>query len=112
RFTPTCVGTANRFLTFGPYSSVHPHVRGDGDSRRPVQAGGRGSPPRAWGRRQARTFELRSLRFTPTCVGTASDRRSQSRRGSVHPHVRGDGCTQGGSGGAGRGSPPRAWGRR
>ena len=73
--------------------TVHPHVRGDDTAPSPRMARCAGSPPRAWGRlRMIAKVGSRSLRFTPTCVGTT---------GVPLP------CTC-----AIRGSPPRAWGRR
>ena len=34
RFTPTCVGTARVEAKAAKSRAVHPHVRGDGESRR------------------------------------------------------------------------------
>ena len=72
------------------------------------------------------------MRFTPTCVGTATPTLDSPGAGPVHPHVRGDGARPAaatspatvhphvrGNGTlvaseriAASGSPPRAWGRR
>ncbi len=92
RFTPTCVGTAAASVSVALVVPVHPHVRGDGfpsPSRSPHLSG---SPPRAWGRRGKAAGLAFGVRFTPTCVGTATPVRL-SRRAMY-------------------GSPPRAWGRR
>ena len=53
----------------------------------------------------------RPLRFSPTCVGTASSCCPGRRAGSVHPHVRGDGIMGPEDSMTLLGSPPRAWGR-
>jgi len=155
RFTPTCVGKTKDVLAAGeeaggspprawgrpeagsrsrPWSTVHPHVRGEDASR-----GGR---------------LLVLLRFTPTCVGKtrtccswvirtngspprAWGRLSLPAKGNpwrpVHPHVRGEDEHHRGDHPPGHrftptcvgktmstfffrlplpGSPPRAWGRR
>ena len=52
-----------------------------------------------------------SLRFTPTCVGTAVSMKSSGIRVTVHPHVRGDGLWRCFRPPSPIGSPPRAWGR-
>src|SRR6266511_3388745 len=54
RFTPTCVGTTFTWASWVSAISVHPHVRGDDAWRRSRGRIRRGSPPRAWRRRQAR----------------------------------------------------------
>ena len=111
RFTPTCVGTAFNPTSSRAQAAVHPHVRGDG------RGGGRrtdpenGSPPRAWGRLALVLSPLVQVRFTPTCVGTASASRVYRARRTVHPHVRGDGILQVLENLFTVGSPPRAWGR-
>ena len=112
RFTPTCVGTARGCRRANRSAPVHPHVRGDGQGNERLVGGRAGSPPRAWGRRARRVRRQLRRRFTPTCVGTASRCRGRTGRSSVHPHVRGDGCSGGSMSARRRGSPPRAWGRR
>ena len=131
RFTPTCVGTAGTWVPTRPSKSVHPHVRGDGVGRthesgefsvhphvrgdgpswRAEVHGGDGSPPRAWGRLTRSPGPLDGVRFTPTCVGTASKPSLRHLRISVHPHVRGDGRSDNPCAVVSIGSPPRAWGR-
>ncbi len=71
RFTPTCVGTANRSCAPAYISTVHPHMRGDGRGYSISASIYDGSPPHAWGRLDNPPYRLTSLRFTPTCVGTA-----------------------------------------
>ena len=93
---------------------VHPHMRGDSER----EVGGSGPV----------------IRFTPTCVGTASSPAHGTQlaaHGSpphawgqpalvspmydsirVHPHMRGDSVASPGTGVAAHGSPPHAWGQR
>ena len=71
RFTPTCVGTAQTCMYISGFSSVHPHVRGDGQYSLRMRSIAIGSPPRAWGRRVGVLELFAAVRFTPTCVGTA-----------------------------------------
>ena len=111
RFTPTCVGTAADGPGDHALVPVHPHVRGDGGVIETVWKAIDGSPPRAWGRRIVNVRDFLFDRFTPTCVGTATDRLPESPHGTVHPHVRGDGATDNAAYCAVAGSPPRAWGR-
>ncbi len=132
RFTPTCVGTAFHGGSFVSTVPVHPHVRGDGGSwARPlagfsvhphvrgdgvmiatIAVDSIGSPPRAWGRLAKLVPDRHVVRFTPTCVGTATATGPQSAATAVHPRVRGDGGRGTGDQGRRVGSPPRAWGRR
>jgi len=112
RFTPTCVGTAGAPQSQYNDSPVHPHVRGDGKQARDARARAGGSPPRAWGRLCGLAKRQAAPRFTPTCVGTAACCSLSANCGTVHPHVRGDGPTYTPLTDKGRGSPPRAWGRR
>ncbi len=92
RFTPTCVGTALNSALFSNTPAVHPHVRGDGDAVERVHDQGRGSPPRAWGRRGRDELPGPVRRFTPTCVGTAAQHDAFMAGAAVHPYVRGDGA--------------------
>ena len=73
---------------------VHPHMRGD--SLRPAAQYAAirlafGSPPHAWGQHVHDVWHHALLRFTPTCVGTASGKATLYQRSTtVHPHMRGD----------------------
>ncbi len=92
---------------------VHPHGRGDNSVRRRWRMIICGSPPRAWGQRGVGQRFERCLRFTPTGVGTTSQRQSQEQpKKSVHPHGRGDNMALVDAFLALCGSPPRAWGQR
>ena len=90
RFTPTYVGTSTCTLGPSPYPAVHPHVCGDFSPNNPPRRKGRGSPPRMWGLRSPRRAWRPRRRFTPTYVGTSTER----NEGGV----------------AIVGSPPRMWG--
>src|SRR5690554_1799703 len=70
RFTPTCVGTTRSVRSSRGGNAVHPHMRGD--YRRWIRCsyGRTGSPPHAWGLLFPSLIGHRSIRFTPTCVGT------------------------------------------
>ncbi len=111
RFTPTCVGTALCWMVRASSWTVHPHVRGDGDVYQDIGFTNSGSPPRAWGRRIPSPRVLARCRFTPTCVGTATERAIDIATPPVHPHVRGDGETTLAVWSEFDGLPPRAWGR-
>ena len=54
------------------HTAGSPHVRGDGAPSCPALVLDPGSPPRAWGRLPSEADTIRAVRFTPTCVGTAS----------------------------------------
>ncbi len=56
-------------------------------------------------------FAVYELRFTPTCVGTASSSMTSASGSAVHPHMRGDGVLCHPCHAALHGSPPHAWGR-
>ena len=105
------MGTAPSCYTSYRSLPVHPHVRGDGRAIRIKSSRSSGSPPRAWGRPAGCHRQLRQQRFTPTCVGTATDVPDAFPVFAVHPHVRGDGRTSTPPRRQDSGSPPRAWGR-
>ena len=112
RFTPACAGTTPRRRTAATRTSVHPRVRGDDSAARTTPGRGRGSPPRARGRRRALGCHRPVLRFTPACAGTTGPQVDRAERFSVHPRVRGDDKARVASEGAPHGSPPCARGRR
>ncbi len=112
RFTPTCVGTASWAARPTTTCSVHPHMRGDGHFGRVAIEATDGSPPHAWGRLRPIPETPTLMRFTPTCVGTASSRWLSMTWGSVHPHMRGDGFAPRRPAFDRLGSPPHAWGRQ
>ena len=70
-----------------------------------------GSPPRAWGQLPTPARRNRSVRFTPTGVGTINCTTRLSDVYPVHPHGRGDNWCGEQSATKSTGSPPRAWGQ-
>ena len=110
RFIPTCVGNTSRTATRCVPPPVHPHVRGEYDGGTTPPAAGGGSSPRAWGIHNFTGGEISPTRFIPTCVGNTSVHVREQRRGSVHPHVRGEYGLVATLAELEDGSSPRAWG--
>ncbi len=71
-----------------------------------------GSPPRVWGIRINRLYQLRPIRFTPTRVGNTMAQLKFLLLSSVHPHACGEYCWSLLSSSRRSGSPPRVWGIR
>ena len=111
RFTPTGVGTIATSLRRASAIAVHPHGRGDNEDAIADTATAVGSPPRAWGQFRALTRCFRTIRFTPTGVGTMTRVVWACPRLAVHPHGRGDNNTVTTRNRRPSGSPPRAWGQ-
>ena len=111
RFTPTRVGTMTSVTLNASKRPVHPHARGDDAYSSAWASTGTGSPPRAWGRSTSDIMVASCYRFTPTRVGTMSERRPQRFLLPVHPHARGDDAGSRRYLWGSVGSPPRAWGR-
>ena len=91
--------------------SVHPHARGDNYCANWPPCAAYGSPPRAWGQRDAVHYFIREFRFTPTRVGTTIASLYTATSGPVHPHARGDNTSFHPPPHPSFGSPPRAWGQ-
>ena len=70
-----------------------------------------GTPPHAWG--QLRYFKIfgKSLRYTPTCVGTITIIMGIRKAESVHPHMRGDNIYKQMYPATYNDTPPHAWGQ-
>ena len=110
--TPACAGTSSGLLPpVGEYRA-HPRVRGDIPSTRLLPDVYEGSPPRARGHPSPATVVAGVGGLTPACAGTSTGRAPSTSRLGAHPRVRGDIAGRQGSWGSGRGSPPRARGRR
>ena len=90
RFTPTCVGTTTPTGSATTRCTIHPHVRGDNYDGLTAAQVSADSPPRAWGQQGDREGRVRSVRFTPTCVGTTLPILFIIFQSPIHPHVRGD----------------------
>ena len=111
RFTPTGVGTMPVRRKVCQSLSVHPHGRGDNRDLRVGKTAQGGSPPRAWGQCGVARGGGVCYRFTPTGVGTMTQRARQPTTQSVHPHGRGDNIWLKLMSVLVCGSPPRAWGQ-
>jgi len=90
---------------------VHPHGRGDNSKYLSNASAVNGSPPRAWGQLYFYQYRPKSLRFTPTGVGTILYIYGQHIQLTVHPHGRGDNPDDPQYNFELFGSPPRAWGQ-
>ena len=86
-------------------------MRGDSLSASSGNSHSPGSPPHAWGQRDGVLPLENSLRFTPTCVGTAKALAPRWTRPPVHPHMRGDSDDEMKQLMPLLGSPPHAWGQ-
>jgi len=111
RFTPTGVGKSSSQARARPAWSVHPHGRGEKASAAGPVPRAIGSPPRAWGKAQARGYRERGHRFTPTGVGKSTGLPPEEVALRVHPHGRGEKAALMASMARSWGSPPRAWGK-
>ncbi|CAO5253772.1 hypothetical protein FAGKG844_630009 [Frankia sp. AgKG'84/4] len=72
---------------------------------------GDGTPPRAWGRLGWFNVRRPLHRNTPTGVGKTTEAAPGKRRGSEHPHGRGEDNRPAARMPFADGTPPRAWGR-
>ena len=111
RFTPTRVGTTGSYRAGPSAPPVHPHACGDDAAGSYPTCTRSGSPPRVWGRQHEREVNERSVRFTPTRVGTTSLTFWPQGSISVHPHACGDDSQSTHRDSLTAGSPPRVWGR-
>ena len=90
RFIHTPVGNTR---TAGPRrirGAVHPHARGEHALKGKAAGVVIGSSPRPWGTPIRPVAGCRRRRFIPTPVGNTWPARGRRRRGSVHPHARGE----------------------
>ena len=69
-----------------------------------------GSSPHAWGTVQFDRQKDLTGRFIPTCVGNRHQTAGMVRRGTVHPHMRGEQYIAHSGGEGTAGSSPHAWG--
>ena len=111
RNTPTCVGKTTAPTRTVPVCEKHPHVRGE-DEQIVFQRGGqKETPPRAWGRLNARVGVAATHGNTPTCVGKTVAVRHLRCAVRKHPHVRGEDGHARTLNFNSVETPPRAWGR-
>ncbi|CCF85773.1 conserved hypothetical protein [Nitrolancea hollandica Lb] len=106
------MGTTQAELPDADPSLVHPHTRGDHAGMAKELIHKLGSPPHAWGPRQAAVPVPEAGRFTPTRVGTTPRWHRSRSATAVHPHTRGDHITEPVTSTPHSGSPPHAWGPR
>ena len=71
-----------------------------------------GTPPHAWGKREAKIQAMRFERYTPTCVGKTAALAGATALTKVHPHMRGENPAFTRERGDNLGTPPHAWGKR
>ncbi len=110
RFIPTRVGNTKYESKNTALVRVHPHPRGEhGCGVVPVVISPGSSPP-ARGTRSVVGISRLYPRFIPTCVGNTPGTRPGGRKGSVHPHLRGEHVFHKVLGCRGTGSSPPAWG--
>src|SRR5437763_658524 len=110
RFIPTCVGNtplSRKYVTLWP---VHPHMRGEHQSRILPRSTEYGSSPHAWGTRARQTCQAGECRFIPTCVGNTGCLVCALAHCPVHPHMRGEHCCAACRASSAAGSSPHAWG--
>ena len=89
----------------------HPHVRGEDGILMSWSLRTRETPPRAWGRLEARVVAKRRAGNTPTCVGKTLLLNLGILSSGKHPHVRGEDFRVYMACYASLETPPRAWGR-
>jgi len=90
RFIPTSVGNTSMGHTCIHTHSVHPHIRGEYDSRRIASSRACGSSPHPWGIQGIYPLCQMVNRFIPTSVGNTTTIFLNQRLTAVHPHIRGE----------------------
>src|SRR5438876_110653 len=90
--TPRGGGRAAKERTGFRAVRVNPHACGEGADAGCEAAERIGSPPRVWGRLSLAPARSSTFRFTPTRVGKAGSRATESLGKRVHPHACGEGC--------------------
>ncbi len=104
------MGTLNRSRRKTYQRTVHPHIRGDIPNKDYAHNCFCGSPPHTWGHFKSGNAGFKSVRFTPTYVGTFARLEKPGRPSPVHPHIRGDIDWARGAIFVTFGSPPHTWG--
>ena len=112
RFTPTCVGKAPSVPADPRPGAVHPHVCGEGANTVMALPPPSGSPPRVWGRRAAANSPSSWRTVHPHVCGEGAPRRCRARpRGRFTPTCVGKATNRSIHSVSLSGSPPRVWGR-
>jgi len=124
------MGNASFYGPFCSFVPVHPHVHGERFAKEGGKAAITGSSPRTWGTRSQRPpvsiaggssprtwgtlsplfSPHRPLRFIPTYMGNAHDKRAIRPGRQVHPHVHGERISSTALEIRSTGSSPRTWG--
>ena len=110
RFIPTCVGNGPYPKPKRPSCPVHPHMRGERSCSPGCVSSWAGSSPHAWGTDNVMLCKSKQRRFIPTCVGNGARRHRDSKKASVHPHMRGERLPGDMAYYSHNGSSPHAWG--
>ena len=110
RFIPTCVGNTPPDQGRAGCPAVHPHMRGEHDSRFFPGSATAGSSPHAWGTPLLPRPYPCHARFIPTCVGNTSLGWVVRQKSTVHPHMRGEHDYIASFAETHDGSSPHAWG--
>ena len=112
RFIPTPVGNTEYPMLSSIVAAVHPHARGEHQSRIREGTASYGSSPRPWGTLLCRPMRVLSCRFIPTPVGNTREREKTATWMTVHPHARGEHRMVWTMFSGHFGSSPRPWGTR
>jgi len=110
RFIPTYMGNAGASRPGRSSPSVHPHVHGERVGMPGMSINRYGSSPRTWGTLSPLFSPHRPLRFIPTYMGNAHDKRAIRPGRQVHPHVHGERISSTALEIRSTGSSPRTWG--
>ena len=111
RITPTYVGKSLPLKWLCGSCRDHPHVCGEKEELTSGFDGGRGSPPRMWGKEVIAAMNCHNIRITPTYVGKSNNGRKNSPFFRDHPHVCGEKWLSWLFVRFVWGSPPRMWGK-
>ncbi len=110
RFIPTLVGNSVDITDATAGNTVHPHARGELSCESRRNPNNAGSSPRSWGTRSGNRNGTTTARFIPTLVGNSIDICGCTIVSSVHPHARGELCSERATEADIVGSSPRSWG--
>ena len=111
RITPACAGKTVQSGR-GPRGwEDHPRMRGEDFQLDQWQAGDRGSPPHARGRRTLRRRSTWARRITPACAGKTRSQWTSPSSQTDHPRMRGEDQWDPQYRNVVNGSPPHARGR-
>ena len=104
------MGNSHRSGYHPPQIPVHPHARGELESKHINTFHGNGSSPRSWGTQRVVQPLQHVCRFIPTLVGNSTQALLFVPGFPVHPHARGELNNPHVRALADAGSSPRSWG--